>query len=353
MQPSGCDMRGGRSCGAHSISMVRLYESIGREAASRGRPARQQAIIFAMRNLLLVCAVFIAAAAQPLCAQQGARPIPPAMSDAPPVATGAGPVHENLVYGVADGQTLLLDIFEPANNDGLPRPAIILIHGGAWTSFDKSTMRQLAQFLAVAGFVAIPVDYRLFHDDLNRWPAQLDDVQHAVRWVRANSGKYNVDRNHIGAYGHSAGAQLALMLGMVETRDNSDPAVAKYSSKVQAVVEASGPVDFIMQQDDDGKRFLTSFLGADLTKHAEVWRDASPISHVAKSNAPILIIHGTRDEMVPFAQAEALNDALKKAGADVKFLRLDSDHMFSDPAAHRQLVLETQAFFFRHLASAP
>jgi len=353
MQPSGCDTRGGQSCGAHSISIVTLYEFIGREAASRGRPARQQAIIFAMRNLRLVCAVFIAVAAQPLCAQQGARPIPPAMSAAPPVATGAGPVHENLVYGVADGQTLLLDIFEPANNDGLPRPAIILIHGGAWTSFDKSTMRQLAQFFAVAGFVAIPVDYRLFHDDLNRWPAQLDDVQHAVRWVRANSGKYNVDRNHIGAYGHSAGAQLALMLGMVETRDNSDPAVAKYSSKVQAVVEASGPVDFIMQQDDDGKRFLTSFLGADLTKHPDVWRDASPISHVAKSNAPILIIHGTRDEMVPFAQAEALNDALKKAGADVKFLRLDSDHMFSDPAAHRQLVLETQAFFFRHLASAP
>jgi dipeptidyl aminopeptidase/acylaminoacyl peptidase len=57
--------------------------------------------------------------------------------------------------------------------------------------------------------------------------------------------------------------------------------------------------------------------------------------------------------MVPFAQAEALNDALKKAGTDVKFLRLDSDHMFSDPAAHRQLVLETQAFLFRHLASAP
>jgi acetyl esterase/lipase len=327
MQPSGCD--------------------------TRGRRARQQAIISDMRNLLLVCAVFIAAAVQPLCAQQGARPTAPAMPNAPPAATGAGPVHENLVYGVAEGQTLLLDIFEPANSDGLPRPAIILIHGGAWTSFDKSTMRQLAQFLAVAGFVAIPVDYRLFHDDLNRWPAQLDDVQHAVRWVRANSGKYNVDRNHIGAYGHSAGAQLALMLGMMETRDNSDPAVAKYSSKVQAVVEASGPTDLATQADPDGMKFVASFLGGDYATHREAWREASPISHVAKSNAPILIIHGTRDEMVPFAQAEALNDALKKAGAHVQFLRLDSDHMFSDPAAHRQLVLETQAFFYRHLASAP
>lgn len=264
-----------------------------------------------------------------------------------------GPVHENLVYAVADGQTLLLDIFEPVNSNGLPRPAVILIHGGAWSSFDKSTMRPLAHFLALAGFVAIPVDYRLFNEDMNHWPAQLDDVQHAVRWVRANSGKYNVDRNHIGAYGHSAGAQLALLLGMMETRDNSDPELAKYSSKVQAVVDASGPADLTTQQDPEGVKFLASFLGADYATNPEVWRDASPISHAAKSNAPILIIHGTHDELVPIAQSDALSEALKKAGAKVQFLRLDSDHDFSDPASHRQLALETQAFFVRYLVSAP
>jgi dipeptidyl aminopeptidase/acylaminoacyl peptidase len=81
-----------------------------------------------------------------------------------------------------------------------------------------------------------------------------------------------------------------------------------------------------------------------------VWRDASPIFHVAKSNSPILIINGTHDEMVPFSQAEELNEALTKAGATVKFLPLDSDHMFREPMAHRQLALETQAFFDRYLA---
>ncbi len=170
-----------------------------------------------------------------------------------------GPVHENVVYGVANGETLLLDVFEPANNTGLPRPGILLIHGGAWNSFDKSTMRPLAHFLALAGFVAIPVDYRLFNNDINHWPAQLDDVQMAVRWVRANSEKYNIDRNHIGAYGHSAGGQLALLLGMTDTRDNSDPALAKYSSKVQAVVDAAGPTDFTTQTDKDGIEYMTSF----------------------------------------------------------------------------------------------
>lgn len=162
----------------------------------------------------------------------------------------------------------------------------------------------------------MPVDYRLFHDASTRWPIQLDDVQRAVRWLRANALKYNVDPNHIGAYGHSSGAQLALLLGMLDTRDNSDPSLAKYSSKVQAVVDSSGPTDFTIDRKNEDSKFITDFLGGDYLTHPEIWRDASPIFHVSKSNAPILIIHGTtRDEMVPIAQA--LDEALKRAGANV------------------------------------
>ena len=303
-----------------------------------------------MRQIFFSLLLVAAFAAHPLPAQQSAPPAA-ATAQATPPGMLVGPVHENLVYGVANGETLLLDVFEPANNTGLPRPAILLIHGGAWNSFDKSTMWPLAHFLAIAGFVAIPVDYRLFNNDINHWPAQLDDVQMAVRWVRANSGRYNLDRNHIGAYGHSSGGQLALLLGMTDTRDNSDAALAKYSSKVQAVVDAAGPTDFTTQSDKEGIQYMTNFLGADYAKHPEVWREASPISHVAKSNAPILIIHGTKDDSVPVAEADALTEALKKAGATVQYLRLDSDHMFSDDASHRQLALETQKFFFHYLAS--
>jgi acetyl esterase/lipase len=301
-----------------------------------------------MLKIVFAFLVLIAAVRQPLRGQYAA----PAAPAPVPSAAGSGPVYSNIAYGVAGGETLLLDVYEPANNVGKPRPAIVLVHGGGWTSFDKSTMRALAQFLALAGFVAVPVNYRLFHDDATRWPAQLDDVQRAVRWVRANSAKYNVDPKHIGAYGHSAGAQIATLLGMMETRDNSDASLAQYSSRVQAVVDASGPTDFTNGMDNDAKPFLTNFLGADFGTHPEVWRDASPVFHVAKSNAPILIIHGTRDDMVPISQAEELNDALTKAGATVQFLRLDSDHMFHEPGPHRQLALETQAFFDRYLASA-
>jgi acetyl esterase/lipase len=304
-----------------------------------------------MRKIIFAFAASTAVAVLPLCAQQAS----PAMTAPAPAASAAAPghVHSNIAYSVAGGETLLLDVFEPANNTGKPRPAIVLVHGGGWTSFDKSTMRALAQFLALAGFVAVPVDYRLFHDDATRWPAQLDDVQRAVRWVRANSAKYNVDPQHIGAYGHSAGAQIATLLGMLETRDNSDASLAQYSSKVQAVVDASGPTDLTNGMDNEAKQFLTSFLGADFAAHPAVWRDASPLFHVAKSNAPILIIHGTHDDMVSISQAQELNDALTRVGATVKFLQLDSGHMFQERGPHRQLALETQAFFDRYLASAP
>src|ERR1700678_519233 len=201
-------------------------------------------------------------------------------------------LQQDVEYGVQGGEKLLLDVYQPAESGSRARPAVVLIHGGGWTRFDKSTMRGIGNFLARLGFVAVSVDYRLFHGSENRWPAQLDDVQRSVRWLRANASKYNIDANRLGAFGHSSGAQLAALLGMEDTRDNSDPALAKYSSRVQAVVEVSGPTDFLTNRDPDGDAMLANFLGGDSTKSLEAWRDASPVYHVAKSNAPFLIVHG-------------------------------------------------------------
>jgi acetyl esterase/lipase len=244
---------------------------------------------------------------------------------------------------------LKLDIYHPPNQGASSRPAVILIHGGGWTSFDKSTMRGMGEFLARAGYVAFAVDYRLFHGSNNRWPAQLDDVQRAVRWVRANAAKYGVDPDHIGAFGHSAGAQLACLLGMENTRDNSDSSLAKYSSRVQAVVDTSGPVDFTRDQAADGVAFLTAFLGADYKQSPNVWRDASPVFHVNKTNAPFLIVHGTADENVPVAEADELYEKLKTDDVPVQFLKLEDGHTFTNPENRRRLALETQSFFDRYL----
>jgi acetyl esterase/lipase len=121
-------------------------------------------------------------------------------------------VKQDVPYGMADGHPLLLDVYLPDAHTDL-RPAVVLIHGGGWTSFDKETMSRMASFLARSGFVAFSVDYRLFHGNINLWPSQLDDVQRAVRWIRAHAATYSVDPNHIGAFGHSAGRTVGSLAG--------------------------------------------------------------------------------------------------------------------------------------------
>ncbi len=260
-------------------------------------------------------------------------------------------IQENVPYATVNGTELHLDIYQPSDLGKQTRPAIVLIHGGGWVEFDKSTMRGMGQFLARSGFIAVAVDYRLFQNDKNRWPAQLDDVQRAVRWIRANAAKYGVEAGHIGAFGHSAGAQLACLLGMEDTRDNSDPKLAKYSSKVQAVVDVSGPTDFTTHRDPDAVAFFTSFLGGDLTKHPEIWREASPAFHVSRDNASFLIFHGTKDQDVAISQAQELYEKLKAAGVQVTFTKVDDEHTFRTPEARRQLAIDSRDFFYQYLAA--
>ena len=308
-----------------------------------------------MLNKTLIIAGLLFVSVGCLSAQDTQHPSPPAPGAAElnPETAAKVSVQQDVVYGVLGDEKLLLDLYQPAESGTKPRPAVILIHGGGWTNFDKSTMRGMGNLLGRWGFVAVSVNYRLLHDAENRWPAQLDDVQRAVRWLRANAAKYNVDPDYIGAFGHSAGAQLAALLGMEDTRDNSDPALAKYSSRVQAVVDVSGPTDFLSNRNPDADAGLANLFGGDSTKLADVWREASPVSHVAKSNAPFLIVHGTRDDMVAMAQPQELYDKLQQAGVSVKFVKIDDGHTFQSPDARRQLAAESLIFFDHYLAGHP
>jgi len=262
-------------------------------------------------------------------------------------------VQQDVEYGVHGKEKLLLDVYLPAGPSTKPRPAVVLIHGGAWSSLDKGTMRNMAAFLARSGFVAVSVNYRLLHESENRWPAQLDDVQRAVRWLRSNAAQYSIDASHIGAFGHSAGAQLAALLGMEDTRDNSDAALAKYSSRVQAVVDVSGPVDFPAYHYDDNDGGLVNLLGGEYDKIPQVWRDASPVFRVAKSNAPFLIMHGKSDDAVPIAQAQEFYSKLQKAGVPVSFIKMEGGHTFETPEARLRLATETLTFFNHYLVASP
>lgn len=240
-----------------------------------------------------------------------------------------------------------LDLYLPKGANGL-RPGVVLVHGGGWRGGNKQSYASLGQQLAARGYVAIACNYRLAPEHPH--PAQLDDVQRAVRWLRHNAKKYNVDPGRLGAHGGSAGGHLVLFLGSRETRDRGNDELSDYSSKVHCVVDYFGPSDFVTDPlSTNGAPIVESFIGKKRSEAPEAYRDASPITFVTKSSAPTLICHGTHDMLVPIVQSERMEMALKHAGVAVTLLRLEGQaHGFRDEAATRALEASIE-FFDKHL----
>src|SRR5262249_18458655 len=159
-------------------------------------------------------------------------------------AASGPPVREapDLVFGKGGGADLKLDLAMPKEGDG-PFPAVVCIHGGGWVGGDRKQMKQTIEVLAGRGYVAISPEYRLAPRD--RFPAQIEDCKAAVRWLRANAGKYHVDPRRIGSVGFAAGAHLACLLGVTKKDDGLEGKGGnpEQSSAVQAVVSFFGPTD--------------------------------------------------------------------------------------------------------------
>jgi acetyl esterase/lipase len=201
--------------------------------------------------------------------------------------------------------------------------------------------------LAAHGYVAISINYRLVPKALH--PAQLDDTQRAVRWLRHNAAKYSVDPNRLGAHGGSAGGHLVLFLGSRETRDTSAQ-FSKHSSKVQCVVDFFGPSDFVTDPlSANGSPIVEAFIGKKREEAPDAYRDASPITFVSKDSAPTLICHGTADMLVPMAQSERVEAALKKAGVAVTLMKMEGQpHGFRGEAQEQALKASVE-FFDKYL----
>jgi acetyl esterase/lipase len=197
---------------------------------------------------------------------------------------------------------------------------------------DRKSMDEPAAALAEEGYVTFNVEYRLTGDPAkeNLWPAQLDDAQRAVRWVRANADRYRVDPERVGAYGHSAGGHLAALLGVRDTRDTSDPELADFSSRVDAVVTIAGHLDLDIPYPGEFDRMsLVALLGGTPDEVPEAYRDASPIAWVDAESAPFLIIHGAADPMNPVEHARRMADALHEAEVEVVSVELPQGDHFS------------------------
>ena len=258
-------------------------------------------------------------------------------------------VERDLVYSRAGTRELALDLYLPANSSG-PLPVVAHIHGGGWQSGSKANVPML--FLLSRGYAVVSIDYRLTGEAV--FPAQIHDCKAAIRWLRANAVKYNLDPERIGVFGSSAGGHLAALLGTsggVAALEGSGGNPG-FSSRVKAVVEHFGPTDLTMG--DPGHLTAGSpegkLIGGAILENKDKVALANPIAFIKPDSPPFRIAHGDRDAVVPLRESQALHDALRSAGVESTFeIRPGEGHAFPIPPPLQQSIAE---FFDRHLKEA-
>jgi acetyl esterase/lipase len=261
-------------------------------------------------------------------------------------------VEKDIPYAGTKDPRQTLDLYLPKAPKGdRPLPVIVNIHGGAWKGGDKSMgVREIADLVAGGEYAGASIHYRL--SGQAKWPAQIHDCKAAIRWVRANAKKYHLDPDRIGLIGASAGGHLVAMLGLTDSNADLEGDLGPYpgiSSRVACVVDEFGPAEFLtMGGSHDAESSPESeLIGGALPEHQEQARAASPMTYVSKGAPPFLILHGTKDPLVPFNQSERLAAALTKAGVECHFIPVDgAGHGgFRSPEVPRRI----RQFFDKHL----
>src|SRR5262245_27516926 len=251
----------------------------------------------------------------------------------------------NVVYGMYSGTALLLDVHYPEQPNGF---GIVFIPGSGWYAplgYAATPLKESPQVamyvpsLTQAGYTVFAITHRAA--PTFRYPAPLEDVQRAVRFIRYNAAKYGINPTRIGGSGGSSGGHLVSLLATMDgTGDPNGPDfVNRESAKLQCITTRAAPIDFLqLSRWGDA---LGLFLGARTLEsmpktsieYKIAWA-ASPINYVSADAAPFLLVHGDADRTVPFQQSEMMEAALRKAGVPVKLVRIEGgDHGPTFPGA--------------------
>jgi alpha-L-fucosidase 2 len=220
----------------------------------------------------------------------------------------------DIEFAKPGGVALTLDASIPDGKG--PFAAVIVVHGGGWENGSKrSYEKPVLPVLTEAGFAWFTINYRLAPQ--YKYPAAVEDVEAAVRWVKEHAKEYKVDPKRIALLGESAGGHLVAMVGLRPTKQTS----------VAAVVDFYGPHDLVKRETGRGEigKNLRQFLGVDKLDEAGLARlkEASPSTYVKKGLPPFLFIHGTKDAAVPYDQSPLLCDMLKAAGNRCEVFTVD------------------------------
>lgn len=227
--------------------------------------------------------------------------------------------YTKIEYARVDERSLNLDIDLPTT--GGPHPVILWLHPGGWYSGYRTNGPARRQ--ATRGYAVVRITYRLVPQAI--FPAQIHDCKAAIRWIRANASVYNFNPDKIAVWGSSAGGHLAALVGTSGGNDFLEGNLGnpEQSSRVQAVIDQFGPIDFLKEQEQNPKYNYNSpdspesrFIGCAIqTCPFKTWR-ASPLRYVSADDPPFLIQHGMKDRRVPFQQSQLLYDALQSMGIE-------------------------------------
>ena len=230
-------------------------------------------------------------------------------------------------YAHPGNESLKLDVSIP---DGPgPFPAAILVHGGGWVAGDKQTyIIYIFEPLSKANFAWFSINYRLAPK--HKFPAAMEDTEAAIRFVKANAKKYKVDASRIALIGESAGGHIVSWVGVQKSPD----------TRVAAVVSFYGVHDVISRAVQQGKlEDVNPFFGVDqLTADtAPLLIKGSPVTFVQRGMPPFLMIHGRKDDGVPFEQSVQMCDKLKALGNSCDLIELDAGHGMDTWEPHPEL----------------
>ncbi len=275
-----------------------------------------------IRSLTLATLVATACLAASPSSAERLRPVRrPAPALEPPFAVT---VNRDFEFCRTGSRILLAHSLDPATGAGsAPRPAIIWVHGGGWRSGTKDQGLDRLRTLAQRGWFGLTIEYRLSGEAI--FPAQIEDVKCAVRYLRSHATQLNVDPDRIAIWGSSAGGHLVALAGVSADRAELE-GVGSWlgvSSRVQAVVDWYGPTDLLQMQSQglpcSGDHSSASspeglMVGCALQSCPDKARAASPITYVSPDDPPMLIQHGTNDCTVPAMQSTTFASALTAVG---------------------------------------
>jgi acetyl esterase/lipase len=275
-------------------------------------------------------------------------------------SAGTFTTYDAIEFASPAGEPLLMDLRVP--DEAGPHPVILYLHSGAWVTGDRFGGPAIRQ--ASRGYAVASIEYRLAPAHI--WPSQVEDAKAAIRWLRANAARFQLDPSRIGVFGTSAGGHIGAVLGTsggVAALEGVELGNAQESSRVTAVVDLYGPTDLLKIEaqklpciplDGNAANMPPSLLiGCPIQSCPERTQAANPIHYVTKDDPPFLIMHGMLDCLVPYKQSVILHDALQAAGVPSQLVLIPGGQHGGSAFGAPQYVAMIDTFLDTHLKAPP